>query len=136
MDNLEQAQRDLKARSADPEYFDASTVQSAKVRLTVRETIRLARKLRLKKQSSHRRYLALKKSKKVLNRSVRGELNSLLVEFHALNVEMKAARDVLRGVRETREQTSRYFQDGYRLGIEHAALQLQQKQIDNQERTK
>jgi ribulose bisphosphate carboxylase small subunit len=134
-EQLEQEQKLLKARlSADPEYFGVHGIAEAKQRVTVREALKVARRLRLKKRSSHRRYLALKKSKKVLTRSVQEELRSLLAEFHALNVEMADARRTLRGIRETREQTSRYFQDGYKLGVEHAAVKLQQQEIDNQER--
>lgn len=132
---LEIEQAAMRQRLTNPEdHFGAHTVQEAKVRLTTRETIRLARKLRLKKQSSHRRYLALKRDKKKLTRSVQEELRSLLAEFHALNVEMADARRTLKGIRETREQRSAMFLSGVEMGKAFAQAEAKQQQIDNQER--
>jgi hypothetical protein len=125
----------MRLRSANPEPFSPHTVHEARVRITLKQVLKRARALRLKKASSHRRYLLLKKSKKVLTRGVQEELRQLLIEFRALSVEMKAAKDTLRGIRATREEQSRYFQDGYRLGIEHAALQRQQQEIDKRKVT-
>jgi hypothetical protein len=94
-EQLEAAQRDMAARNAIPEHFGAQTVADARQRLTVRQTLRIARALRKKKSRDHKRYLALRRNKKVLTNAVRDELRSLLVEFRAMNVACKEVKGIL-----------------------------------------
>ena len=133
---LEAAQRDMAARNAIPEHFSVHTVADARQRMTVRQTLRIARQLRKKKHRDHKRYLALRRNKKVLTNAVRDELRALLVSFREMSAECRAARDGLRGVRTTAEQRSAAFQNGYRLGIEHAKIQRLQEEYDKQKGTK
>ena len=100
--------------------------------VTVPQTLKQAKALRRKKHRDHKRYLVLKKRKKVLTNAVQDELRSLLVSFRELGTEMKIAKDSLKNVRETSAQKSTYFQDGYRLGIEYAQVQAKQQALDQQ----
>lgn len=99
--------------------------------VTVPQTLKQAKALRRKKHYSHKRYLALKKSKKVLTRAVRAELQGLLVEFRELGAEMRIVKDTLKGIRETREQYSAAFLAGVAMGKEYAQVQAQ-AQADRQ----
>jgi hypothetical protein len=76
--------------------------------------------------------LALKKERKVLTRTTRDELKSLLASFVEMNRAMKDVTAILHGVRDTAAQRSQHFQDGYRLGREHTQVIEDQKRIDQQ----
>jgi hypothetical protein len=102
----------------------------------VKQTLRLAKQLRKRKHRDHKRYLALKKERKVLTRAVAQELRSLLVSFREMNSAMKDVTADLHGVRDTNAQKSRHSLLGLAAGREEGLMKKQQEEFDKMKGTK
>lgn len=131
MKTLEQKQDEMKVRLSTREgrrrtAVAAKSVREGKSRLTIKQALAQARRLKREKRRWKKRYVALRRDKRKWFSTLREQARTLHIQALQLHKEMIAADAILRHARVRHaevtvdEQRAQDIAKGYRLGLEAA----------------